>query len=326
MKERWQQPSPAQLQALGTALWDDLLQRPVKDLVTRPGLDAVLPLLLTEQAAQAVWRQVPREVLLEEARAVHASDLKVRDFLGEEAVAHLKATAGQGHKPNRQLIEKMLDQPYFKSALKNLVQQSIQQFLQQFRPGAGAKVPGGRVLGSVGRSIAHRAGRAAKAGKTLVEGIGGGIYRQLEEQLQPFLAGFMNRSVQTLGQVLFEGEEQARLAQEARLHVLEVILDAPISAVMPPPSEARFEQQLTLAQHVAAHLVRTDEHRARIQRVVHAIYQQWADKTIEEVLNAYALPVEPQTPLLEALGQLAFTLLTGEAVQRFLEQEVEGVW
>ncbi len=325
--ERWQHPTAEQKQELGALIWRDLLKGPVRALVTQEGLDSVLPLLLTEQAARAVWAHLPKEAILSEAEGIHASDVKVRDLLGPDAVAHLKKMGGKGGRPNRKLIEQMMDQPYIRQALRNLVQRSIQQFLQQFRPGAvGRKVPGGRVLGTIGRGIAHRAERAAKAGKSLVEGVGGTLYRQLEEQLQPFLAGFMNRSVQILGEVLFEGEEQARLARDARLHVLEVLLDAPVSSLFPPPSAEQLDDQVQLAAHVAAHLMGVEQHRERVERLVRAVYGLWADRTVQELLEAFDLPVAPPGPVLEAIGEVAYTVLTGPSAQTFLEQELEAIW
>ncbi len=325
--ERWKSPTVEQKRDLGARIWQDFLGERVCEVVTEEGIDTLLPLLLTEDPARAFWTQVPVDTVVSEAEGLRTSGLKLRDLLGPDAVAHLETHVTQGGRPNRKLIEQMMDQPYVRQALKNLVQRGIQQFLQGLRPNLGArKVPGGRVLGTIGRGLAHRAERAARAGKSLVEGVGGGLYKQLEEQLQPFLSGFMNRSVQTLSEVLFEGEEQARLAKEARLHVLRVLLDAPLSSLLPPPSPDQVRRQLTLAGHVAAHQVREEGHRERIERVVRAVYAQWADREIREVLMAFGLATDPPVELQEALGQLAYRVLARPSTLAFLEQELGAVW
>jgi len=182
------------------------------------------------------------------------------------------------------------------------------------------------VLGTIGRGLANRAEKAAQIGKTFMEGVGGGLYRQVEEQLQPFLAGFMNRSVQTLTEGLFEGEEAKQAAEEARRNVIETLLRTPLSRLMPEPAAEGLEFHLKLNEAIAAHVTGLAGYRESIHQLTRTQLERGQKKTLRTVLTDLKLSLEPPDAFLETLGGMQMQTLSRPESLAFLQEELKAVW
>jgi hypothetical protein len=327
LQARWQNPSAEQKQALGALWWQALLDSTVAEAIPRSSFDEAFTAVMTGEATHRLWQSLPREVILSDLHRLRSSGLTLGEIVGPEGARLLRDAAGGPWKPNRELTERLLDQPVLRQALRSMVQKTFQQFLSQINPlGGPSSAPGrGSVLGAIGRGIASRAEKAAQIGKTFMEGVGGGLYKQLEDQLQPFLAGFMSRSVGLLTEGIFEGE-QAKLASEARVHGLEILLGTPLDVLLPPPEKDGLERNLCINEAIAAHVMSLPGYRDSFKRLADTLYDKAAARTVREVLAKFEIPAEAQPAFLEALGQIGYHYLSRPAMKDFLKAELEAIW
>jgi len=326
LHQRWQHPTQEHKLHLGGLLWQEMRTTRLGDLLPESAIDELYTALMTEAFTRALYRTLPQDRMLEDLKRVHGADITLAEVLGPEATRLLKAEAQRPWKPNRALLEELLDQPLLRQALGNMVQKAIRQFLSSVKPiGSSAREAArGSVLGTLGRGLAHRAEKAAQIGKTFMEGVGGGLYRQVEAQLQPFLAGFMSRSVQLLTEGLFEGGKSG-MGTEARVRILETILESPLHRLMPEPDPVGLARRLKIGEAVSAHLAAKSDYRDAIREVVHDLYQDVQDVPLEEHLKRLELPLEIEPGFQEALGQMAYHHLSRASTLRFLEAELEAV-
>jgi hypothetical protein len=331
LSQRWQAATPEMHLAMGRRAWDGLLEVPVGELLPYPLVEETLKQVLVRHVVCAFFDRLPQENARLDIERLRASGLTLAEVLGPSACELLREGAQRPWKPNRELLEELLDQPMLRHALKNMVQKTIQQFLTQvaqLTPLGGGGAAGsarGSVLGALGRGIANRAEKAAQIGKTFMEGMGGTVFRQVEEQLQPFLSAFMGRSVKTLTEALFEGE-QAGLASEARLRALEVLLASPMSRLLAEATPEEHGHVHQVLRAISAHLVTLPGYREAIQRIALDFHTRLSARTLKQALSDYRLPEQPDPRFLEALGQLIYGHLSRQLTADFLREELAAVW
>lgn len=330
---RWQSPSPEQQEALGRRLWAEMLASHIGELVPRETFLITYSTLMSRSVARYLWQTLPREQILADAETLRASGQTLGDILGPETCALLREGAERPWKPNRELTEKLLDQPLLRNALKTMVQKSFQQFLGQISTlgdkggtGSSGQAARGSVLGALGRSFANRAEKAVQIGKTFMEGMGGTLFHQLEDQIQPFLTGFMQRSVKLLTESLFSGEGQAELAQQTRLQMLEVLLATEVRVLLPEPESGDLDHTLSVLEALSARLTGLEGWQDALRTYLLAFYDALADQPLETFMRRNRLNLDADPAAYQALGQLGYHMLNRPSVLGFLEEELQAVW
>lgn len=333
LQQRWENPSPAQQEALGRMLWSDMLASHVGELLPRESFLQLYSTLMSKTLARYFWQLLPRESLERDLGRLRDSGQTLGELLGPETCSLLREAAERPFQPNRELVEQLLDQPLLRQALKSMVQKTIQQFLSQISSvatqggggGVGSGSARGSIVGVLGRSIAQRAEKAVQIGKTFVEGVGGTLFHQLEDQLHPFLSGFMQRSVKQLTEGLFSGEHQQELAQETRRSMLEVLLRTDLHVLMAEPTPEDVDRTLQGFEAFCARVTGMEPWQVALRGYLLTIYDALADQTLQSFMKRNRLSLDATPEVYQALGQLAYHYLTRPSIQTFLTAELQAV-
>lgn len=325
---RWQAPSAAQQEALGRQLWTDMLQAPIGELLPLPVFLEAYHKLMTRHLVRTLWQLVPREQLLNDIERLRASGQCLEEILGPEVCSLLREGAEQPWKPNRELTERLLDQPLLRQALKNMVQQILQQFLSSlssFGQDKSGQAARGSVLGALSRSIASRASTAVQIGKTFVEGVGGTLLTQLEDQIQPFLSGYMSRSVKLLTDGLFNAENSSELARETRLRILDIILQMDLGGLLTEPTPEDLDRVLTILEAACSRLSANEAWQQTLEAYLVHVYDQLKDQSLRTFMQRNRVSTDASTEVFQSLGELGYRAISRPGFQSFLQAELAAV-
>ncbi|MFM7203576.1 MAG: hypothetical protein ACKO6N_22565 [Myxococcota bacterium] len=332
LQQRWEQPTPAQQETLGRALWSDMLASPLGELLPRETFLQLYSSLMSKTLARYIWQLLPRDLIERDLGRLRDSGQTLGELLGPETCSLLREGAERPFQPNRELVEQLLDQPLLRQALKSMVQKTIQQFLSQISSaatqgggGSGTGSARGSIVGVLGRSIAQRAEKAVQIGKTFVEGVGGTLFHQLEDQLHPFLSGFMQRSVKQLTEGLFSGEHQQELAQETRRSMLEVLLRTDLHVLMPEPTAEDVDRTLQGLEAFCARVTGLEPWQQALQTYLLTVYEVLAEQSLQSFMKRNRLSLDATPEVYQALGRLGYHYLTGAHFQSFLTAELQAV-
>lgn len=326
---RWQAPSQEQQDALGHLLWEGMLEQPLGQLIPRDAFREIFLALMNRALVRTLWQLVPRETLLHDLKRLRTSEKTLSELLGPETCGILREQAALPVTPNRELVERLLDQPLLRQALRSLLTTSIKQFLgqvSQFAPQGGASSARGSIIGALGRSVAQRAEKAVQIGKTFVEGMGSSLFHQVEDQLQPFLAGYMSRAVHLLVDGLFAGEQQQNLGIEARQQILEILLTTDLKVLMSEPEAEPVERGLMGLEAFCARLTGLEPWQKALESYLLASFDALEGQTLRQIMQRHRMKVEGEPVAIRALGALGYRLLSRPPVLDFLEAELAAVW
>lgn len=325
---RWQAPTPAQQEALGHQLWADMLSAPLGELVPQPIFLEAYHKLMSRHLVRTIWQLIPRDLLLADIERLRASGQTLGDVLGPEVCSLLREGAEQPWKPNRELTEQLLDQPLLRQALKSMVQQILQQFLSSlsnFGQDKSGQAARGSVFGALSRSIANRASTAVQIGKTFVEGVGGSLFSQLEDQIQPFLSGYMSRSVKLLTDGLFNAENSSELARETRLRVLEILFQMELGTLLTEPTPEDLDRVLMGVEALTARVTGMEAWQKALESYLLVVYRQLEPQTLQTFLQRNRISIDAEPAVYQALGALGYQALVRPGFQAFLLAELAAV-
>lgn len=333
LAERWASPDEASHMRLGQALWGDLLITPIGEVVPEGLVSPMVARVIGEGVAREFWGRISRQGIEEEILRMKASGWTLMDVVGEEGAERLRREAQRPNEPNRELITRLLDQPLLRQALKETLQTGLQQFLSQL----GESLPFGKsqvgpsggmargVIGEVGRGFGRGFARKVKAtaaiGKTWMEGMGVG--QAFEDQIQPFLASYANKAVAGLTENLMSGD-RSELAAEARVNILETLLETPLDELLPEPDLSRIDLRLRTISAIAGHVAEAVVDQPHVAASVEAWLKGLRSETFGEAMERLGVETEAEEALLLALGQVGHGALSRPGFLGWLEEEMKA--
>lgn len=326
---RWQNPSPSQQTAFGAMLWDGMLDQPIGVLLPAEAFSQIFLAIMNRMLVRTLWQLIPRDPVCADLQRLRLSGKTLADILGPETIAMLREQASLPVTPNRELVERLLDQPLLRQALRSLLTTSIKQFLSsvgQLAPQGGPSAARGSFIGALGRSVAQRAEKAVQIGKTFVEGVGSTLFHQVEDQLQPFLAGYMSKAVHLLVDGLFAGEQQQTLGIEARQQILEILLATDLKVLMSEPEAGQVERGLMGMEAFCARLTGLEPWQQALESYLLEVHRALQTQTLRQLMQRHRMKVEGEPAAIQALGALGYHLLSRPPVLAFLEAELQAVW
>lgn len=327
---RWSSPDEGQRQALGAALWADLMATPVRSLAPDPVLEAVVLRVTEEAVIREIHRLIDRGLVEGELVKLRDSGEVLLDLVGEEGAQRLRRLVVRPPELDRELMQRLLDQPLLRQALRETLAATLTSFFEQLGdvlPFNKATVgpTGGMargVLGELGRGLAKKAVDTARIGKTWAEGLGVG--RAFEEQIQPFLASYAQRAMRGLLDNLFSGE-RAELAAEARLNVLETLLESPLSELLPAPDLAVIDLRIRAGEAVWVHAAQREGQRETLVAFLRSGRDKLGEGTVGALFTRLGLSLEAEPALLEVLGKIGHEALARPAFRAWLAAEIASV-
>ncbi len=207
---------PERVEALVALAMDDLLSRPLPELVDPAWLSERLAEGLRASASDARTEAWIRQRIDAARGQLEGQTRRPREALPEEIVAAARDLLRRPYVPEEDLVGRLLDHRAVGNLLREVLQTALLDFAARMRPPAPPRAAArGRLSKLVG------------VAQEVAGVVGQGVERQLEGKVRAFVDGAIASSVSRMVKHLCSPDRAEELA-EWRSDALDVLLDVPV--------------------------------------------------------------------------------------------------
>lgn len=281
---------PARVEALVGLVMDDLLSRPVPELVDPAWLSARLVEGLRASATDARTEAWIRE-RIDAARAqLKGQTRRPREAVPEEIVGAARDLLRRPYIPEEDLIGRLLDHRAVGNLLREVLQTALLDFATRMRP----PVPPPKLPSS--RRLSKLVGVAQEVAGV----VGQGVEKQLEGKVRAFVDGAIAGSVNRMVKHLCSPERAEELA-EWRSDALDVLLDVPVDRWLLELDKLDPDGLVTDLAALLRAVANSDGLADQIEVALEAVVEESGDRSARDFLEGSGLE-EGWRPHLEALA------------------------
>lgn len=306
--------APGPLDDLVSRLVDDVLARPVAELVDPDRLAAAVTDGLKQSVDDprtAEWIHAQVEAALAHGQRLEG---RLRDRVPAGVVPPLKDLVSRPYTPDPELVRDILDHPAMRKALRGVLQDTLMQFTGRVGSVLGdvSRLPGGRALsGLIGKA------------KGVASAVGGEMEKALQGRIGDFLDDVIGHAAEIwVGQLT--SDKLAPEMAEWRAHLVDAVLDQPISRYRDEVVKMNPEQAVDDVTAIATALAAWDGLGDAVASGIREALEIAGDRSLRDLLEGSGLE-EGWRPYLEgALLEDARRFVGTDGFAEWLEALVAG--
>ena len=313
---------PEHLDGLMELIVDDVLSRPVAELVDPPWLAARLVESLRAASADAAFEDRLRERLRSGLAATTGETGSLAERVPAEVVRPLRVLVRKPYTPDAGLLRELLDHRAVRALIRDVLHDATLRFAHSLR----AAVPDPR-RGRRGRGrgrLSSLVGAAQGVAQGVASAVGSEVERQLEGRVRAFVDGAIGRSLDRSVSHL-SGRDAAADLGAWRVHALDVLIRRPADRARADLDRLDAEGLVSDLADALRALADWEGLADQVRRVVETAVEAGGDRTVGEVIETAPLPDGWRAEVAAPLRQRAQELVASEAFARWLGELIAGV-
>jgi hypothetical protein len=279
------------LEALIDICLDDLLQRPIGQLVSSSLVASRLVAALGELASSPTLEPWLREQLT----TVKASTIEPsgpggrafppgdtpRRFLPAELTAPVEELLAEPYLPDRELVLRLLDHEAMHSLIQEVLHASLTRFAQRMR---SFKPDTSRLKAGLGRRVPGRLSKLKDLGTGMVSAVGSEIESQLDQRVSEFVSHAISAVLAHIA-TLLTAPERAETMGDWRAYGLRVVLDTELEAFATEARKLDLEHAVGAMVRAVRALAEREGLEAELEAGLDKVLQPWSERKLGQQLE-----------------------------------------
>jgi len=307
------QEEPKYIEELNALMVEDILTRPIRDLVAPAWIASSIAADIKATVALPDFQSWLESRFRMAMDRIPDERAPLRGSLPPDLIEVGKTVLGRPSTPGRELVRTLVDQP----GVRNLLQTILKRTLTDFGSKLGSTMPNtSKIPGSRFRS------KLMGVAKTVASSVSSEIERQMEDRINGFLRGAMGKVIDSIVDRICD-PSKAQEAATFRINLVDALLDLPrhhfrgeVRKIDPKQSAGDVHAALTA-------LANWDKLESEIQTAIEEYASQEMDRTIRDYLEGSGLEDVFKPRLMELMGRYSGFLVENPAFSQWIAKLCE---